>query len=93
MVDESELDTPSGPGPYPSSFQNDGPQLLSPSSNGHGHHMPPQEAPHHQQTSGQPYPSMTQLLDQQNLDWDPFGLSASMAFPPPPYHVDQSNMR
>lgn len=92
MVDESEIETPSGPGPYPSSFHSEGPQLLSPSSNGHGQNLPPQEPHHHVHPSGPQYPSMTQLLDQ-NLDWDPFGLSASMAFPSQPYHIDQTNMR
>lgn len=92
MVDDSEIETPSGPGPYPPGFPNDGAQMLSPSSNGPGHHMPHNDPPHHGQTSNQQYPSMTQLLDQ-NLDWDPFGLSASMAFPPQAYPLDQSNMR
>lgn len=91
MVDDSELDTPSGPGPYPT-FPNEGGQMLSPSSNGPARHMRPQPEPHHGQTTSQPYPSMTSLLDQ-NLDWDPFGLSASMAFPPQPYQLDQANMR
>lgn len=88
MVDDTDIDAPSGPGPYPASFSNDGGQMLSPTSNGPGQ-MPQQEA----QTTGQPYPSMTSLLDHQNIDWDPFGLSASMAFPPQPYQLDQTNMR
>ena len=37
------------------------------------------------------YPSMTQLLDP-NYDFDPFGLSASMAFPTQ-FSFDTSNMR
>ena len=92
MVDDSEMDTPNAP--YPPAFHNDGNQLLSPASNGPGQHMhQSQEPPHQQQVSNQQYPSMTQLLDQ-NLDWDPFGLSASMAFPSPqPYQIDQGNMR
>lgn len=43
------------------------------------------------QSQGQGYPSMTQLLDPA-LDWDPFGLSASMAFPSQ-FSFDTSNMR
>ncbi|KAK7753508.1 hypothetical protein SLS62_004583 [Diatrype stigma] len=43
------------------------------------------------QTHGQGYPSMSQLLDPA-LDWDPFGLSASMAFPTQ-FSFDTSNMR
>ncbi|KAJ3556113.1 hypothetical protein NPX13_g10208 [Xylaria arbuscula] len=46
---------------------------------------------HGGQTQGQNYPSMTQLLDPA-LDWDPFGLSASMAFPTQ-FSFDTSNMR
>lgn len=42
-------------------------------------------------SQGQNYPSMTQLLDPA-LDWDPFGLSASMAFPTQ-FSFDTSNMR
>lgn len=46
--------------------------------------------------TGQPQPqqqgmSMTQLLDP-TMDWDPFGLSASMAFPSS-FSFDTSNMR
>lgn len=37
------------------------------------------------------YPSMTQLLDPA-LDWDPFGLSASMQFPTQ-FSFDTSNTR
>jgi hypothetical protein len=38
-----------------------------------------------------PYPSMTQLIDP-GYDFDPFGLSASMAFPTQ-FTFDTSNMR
>lgn len=95
MLDESEIDTPSGPGPYPDSFNNDRhhPVMLSPSSNGPSHPVRHSQEPvHHINVSSQQYPSMTQLLDQ-NLDWDPFGLSASMAFPAQQFHFDQANMR
>jgi hypothetical protein len=87
MVDDSEIETPSGPGPYPSGFGSDGgqPMMLTPTSNGSGQPV------HHAQASNQQYPSMTQLLDQ-NLEWDPFGLSASMAFPTQQFQFDQ-NMR
>ncbi|KAF3016494.1 hypothetical protein G7054_g7749 [Neopestalotiopsis clavispora] len=43
------------------------------------------------QTSGPGMPSMTALLDPA-LDWDPFGLSASMAFPSQ-FSFDTSSMR
>lgn len=56
-------------------------------------HQQPQQHQHHQQQQQQAggYPSMTQLLDPA-LDWDPFGLSASMAFPAQ-FSFDTSNMR
>ncbi|PTB66327.1 basic-leucine zipper transcription factor [Trichoderma citrinoviride] len=83
MVEDSEIETPSGPGPYPGGFNGEQqPMLLSPASTGPGHQV----------TTGSQYPSMTQLLDQQP-DWDPFGLSASMAFPNQPFQFDQTHMR
>ncbi|RFU73566.1 meab [Trichoderma arundinaceum] len=83
MVDDSEIETPSGPGPYPGGFHSEQqPMLLSPASTGPGHHV----------TTSSQYPSMTQLLDQ-NADWDPFGLSASMAFPGQPFQFDQTHLR
>lgn len=83
MVDDSEIETPSGPGPYPGGFNGEQqPMLLSPASTGPGHQV----------TTGSQYPSMTQLLDQQP-DWDPFGLSASMAFPNQPFQFDQTHLR
>lgn len=91
-------DTPSGPGPYPGAG-NYG------ASDHHHHHQqmnlanPAASAPStmdsatgsapHSQHGG--YPSMTQLLDP-SLEWDPFGLSASMAFPTQ-FSFDTSNMR
>ncbi|KAH7329351.1 basic-leucine zipper transcription factor [Stachybotrys elegans] len=95
VMDDSEMDTPAGPGPYPGSFQHDGgqPVMLSPASTVPGPHPHPHDSAPHPSSSGQPYPSMTQLLDQ-NLDWDPFGLSASMAFPnQQQFSYDQPNMR
>lgn len=95
MIDDSEIETPSGPGPYPASYSGESqqPMMLSPASNGPGHQIPPSHEPVHQtQVTNSQYPSMTQLLDQ-NLDWDPFGLSASMAFPAQQYQFDQTNMR
>jgi hypothetical protein len=94
MVEDSEIGTPGGPGPYPAGFNGNGgqPVLLSPAPSAPGHHPPPHEQAHHPQVSGQQYPSMTQLLDHNN-DWDPFGLSASMAFPTQHFSYDQTNMR
>ena len=88
LIDDSELDTPSGPGPYPAAFVNEAPHpmAISPTSSGPGHHVPMSTE---SMMSGQPFPSMTQLLDS-NLDWDPFGLSASMAFPTQ-YSFDPTN--
>lgn len=92
MVDDSEMDTP-GHGPYPPSFA-DGHQSMVPSPasavNGH-HHVTQGEAVQSSQAPHGAYPSMTQLLDHGG-DWDPFGLSASMAFPTQ-FSFDTSNMR
>ncbi len=90
-------DTPSGPGPYPGAPFSGEPQpmsLSSPTSTG-----PPMigsiggvqgvGGPGHPQHGS--YPSMTQLLDPA-LDWDPFGLTASMQFPTQ-FSFDTSNMR
>ncbi|KAI2785402.1 hypothetical protein F4815DRAFT_440636 [Daldinia loculata] len=85
MMDEPEPDTP-GPGPYPSTFQVPQQHGMSVQPTTTGPQGQPPIAPGGQgnqaqsQTQGQGYPSMTQLLDPA-LDWDPFGLSASMAFP------------
>ncbi|KAF6838050.1 bZIP transcription factor [Colletotrichum plurivorum] len=95
MIEDSEIDTPSGPGPYPSTFSGDAPQNMmpSPASVGPGQqHMTTQaEQTQPAQTTQGPYPSMSQLLDP-NMEWDPFGLSASMAFPAH-FSFDTSNMR
>jgi hypothetical protein len=97
MIDDVEPDTP-GPGPYPNQFPGNQQQQQQ----SHNMSMPPSTTgssvqPHMAeeqdtaQTSGQGYPSMTQLLDPA-LDWDPFGLSASMAFPTQ-FSFDTSSMR
>jgi hypothetical protein len=90
-------DTPSGPGPYPGPAYAGEPQpmsLSSPVTTGPPGNQPlagqsPIENVAHTQQST--YPSMTQLLDP-NYDFDPFGLSASMAFPTQ-FSFDTSNMR
>ncbi|KAK3302567.1 uncharacterized protein B0T15DRAFT_562471 [Chaetomium strumarium] len=90
-------DTPSGPGPYPGPSYAGEPQpmsLASPVSTGPpaGHTIAGQSPIDHGANSQQPtYPSMTQLLDP-SYDFDPFGLSASMAFPTQ-FSFDTSNMR
>ncbi|KAK1756268.1 hypothetical protein QBC47DRAFT_401163 [Echria macrotheca] len=98
MLDEGGdgADTP-GPGPYPGAPYTSEAQtmaLASPVSTG---------PPGSQQLAAQSpidatghsvhpaYPSMTQLLDP-GYDFDPFGLSASMAFPTQ-FSFDTSNMR
>lgn len=88
-------DTPSGPGPYPGSAYSGEPSAMSlpspvttgpPSQQMAGHS--PESVPGTQHPQ---YPSMTQLLDS-GYDFDPFGLSASMAFPTQ-FSFDTSNMR
>ncbi|MBE3041907.1 hypothetical protein IMZ48_04860 [Candidatus Bathyarchaeota archaeon] len=87
-MDDSELEA-GGPGPYPAPFS--GPHVaMSPTTPGSRHAPSPQAM--HGSRPGQ-YGTMTQLLDSNsNLEWDPFGLSASMAFPNQ-FAFDQSNLR
>ncbi|KAI0024617.1 hypothetical protein F4780DRAFT_545456 [Xylariomycetidae sp. FL0641] len=92
MMDEPEPETP-GPGPYPSAYpvsQQSAMPMQPPTSNAPSQ-QPIAPSEHGTQTQGPGYPSMTQLLDPA-LDWDPFGLSASMAFPTQ-FSFDTSNMR
>ncbi|KAK4667998.1 uncharacterized protein QC764_702810 [Podospora pseudoanserina] len=100
MMDEGQEgpDTPNGgPGPYPGQPYTGEPQsmsLSSPVTTGPpGTQViagqSPIDSPAHTQQSA--YPSMTQLLDP-SYDFDPFGLSASMAFPTQ-FSFDTSNMR
>ncbi|KAK9414123.1 hypothetical protein SUNI508_02222 [Seiridium unicorne] len=93
MIDDVDPET-SGPGPYPSQFNGNHQQHgISMAPTTAGLPAPQNAAEGHDgaQTSGQGYPSMTQLLDPA-LDWDPFGLSASMAFPTQ-FSFDTSSMR
>jgi hypothetical protein len=90
-------DTPSGPGPYPGSAYTGEPQAMSlsspvttgpPGNQAIAGQSPIDNVTHTQHPT---YPSMTQLLDP-GYDFDPFGLSASMAFPTQ-FSFDTSNMR
>jgi len=102
MIDDNDSpDTPSGPGPYPGgqSYSNE-PQpmsLSSPVTTGPPGSQPQMAGQSPMESNGGPntqhgtYPSMTQLLDP-GFDFDPFGLSASMAFPTQ-FSFDTSNMR
>lgn len=69
MMDDSELES-GRTGSFATAYGDETSQslLMSPTSQS--------SAPN----GDHPFPTMNQLLDQ-NLDWDPFGLSASMAFP------------
>ncbi|KAK3995968.1 hypothetical protein QBC44DRAFT_386985 [Cladorrhinum sp. PSN332] len=96
MIDDETPDTPSGPGPYPGVYNGE-PQPMSlsspvttgpPSNQQIAGQSPVDSGAHNQHTT---YPSMTQLLDP-GYDFDPFGLSASMAFPTQ-FSFDTSNMR
>lgn len=98
MDDGDAPDTPSGPGPYPGPAYAGEPQVMSLSSpvttGAPGTQPIPGQSPVDNVTHAQhstTYPSMTQLLDP-NYDFDPFGLSASMAFPTQ-FSFDTSNMR
>jgi hypothetical protein len=96
MLDDSEIDTPSAPGPYPATYVTgtSQPMTMSPTTAGPvqqlsatGEPVLPMQPPH-----SAAFPSMTQLLDS-GLDWDPFGLSASMAFPTQFSFDPTNNMR
>ncbi|EPE10470.1 bzip transcription factor [Ophiostoma piceae UAMH 11346] len=86
-------DTPSGPSPYQTNAYSNAPapiSLASPATSvgpSSASSMMGAPAP----TGQNGYPSMTQLLDPA-LDWDPFGLSASMQFPTQ-FSFDTSNTR
>ncbi|KAI0548088.1 hypothetical protein F4679DRAFT_596990 [Xylaria curta] len=92
MMDEPEADGPPQ-NPYASSYSVPPPpsMAMQPSTSNPSGQPATSSADHGGQTQGQNYPSMTQLLDPA-LDWDPFGLSASMAFPTQ-FSFDTSNMR
>ncbi|KAL1887589.1 hypothetical protein Cpir12675_006482 [Ceratocystis pirilliformis] len=107
MMDDSELEPSSGNGGY-STYSAAPSIMPSPASTRGSHaqsqseamqpqqQQPQQPQPQSQQpqqpgANGGQYPSMNQLLDS-GMEWDPFGLSASMAFPTP-FAFDQSNMR
>ncbi|KAI0128900.1 hypothetical protein BJ170DRAFT_701612 [Xylariales sp. AK1849] len=93
MIDDVEPDTP-GPGPYPTQFppgQQHGMAMQPATTGARAPQVMAQGEQHPNQTTGPGYPSMTQLLDPA-MDWDPFGLSASMAFPTQ-FSFDTSSMR
>ncbi|KAM3515184.1 hypothetical protein MY11210_001196 [Beauveria gryllotalpidicola] len=71
MMQDSELDNSAHNEPFPHSFDSGDNMMVSATSATASHQVP---------TSGPGFSSMSQLLEQ-NLDWDPFGLSASMDFP------------
>ncbi|KAH8879122.1 hypothetical protein GQ53DRAFT_672715 [Thozetella sp. PMI_491] len=97
LMDESgeAPDTPNAPGQYPTFGEQPHLSLSSPVTTGApatGHHVAGLQAMDSAaQSHGGAYPSMTQLLDPR-YDFDPFGLSASMAFPTS-FSFDTSNMR
>lgn len=62
---------------------------MTPTTPGTTRHAPSPQSMHAARPAQ--YGTMTQLLDS-NLEWDPFGLSASMAFPNQ-FAFDQSNLR
>ncbi len=81
MLDDSEMENTSSR-TFAGNFGGDG-LMMTPTSNASG-----------QPASGtsQAFPPMSSLMEQ-NLDWDPFGLSASMSFPTQQFQFDQTQMR
>ena len=96
MIDDPEAETP-GPGPYPLNFAAADQQSMAMSpttastSTNPATTSGPQLAPSVRLEQAQHYPSMTQLSGP-SMDWDPFGLSASMQFPTQ-FSFDTSNLR
>lgn len=80
MMQDSELDNGAHTEPYPHSFGSGDSMIVSPTSATASHQIP---------GSGPGFSSMSQLLEQ-NMDWDPFGLSASMNFPTQQFPFEQS---
>lgn len=82
-----------GPGPYPGAAYatHAAQQQMSPTTTGPMEQNAVTGQPQHPPPQQQQAMSMTQLLDP-SIDWDPFGLSASMAFPSS-FSFDTSNMR
>ncbi|OAA56449.1 bZIP transcription factor, bZIP-1 [Cordyceps fumosorosea ARSEF 2679] len=79
MMQDSELDHGAVNEPFHTSFAGGEGMMPPPTSAAGSHHVP---------GSGPGF-SMSQLLDQ-NMDWDPFGLSASMNFPTQQFSFDHS---
>lgn len=93
MMDEAgEADDSQGPGPYTGNAyaSHATHQQMSPATSASMDQPSGTGQPQHPQQQQQGM-SMTQLLDP-SIDWDPFGLSASMAFPSS-FSFDTSNMR
>lgn len=79
MMQDTELDGGAGNEPFPTSYGAGDNMMVSPTSTTPSHQLP---------ASGSGFSSMSQLLEQ-NLDWDPFGLSASMSFPNQQFQFEQ----
>ncbi|KAM3465060.1 hypothetical protein BB8028_0003g09400 [Beauveria bassiana] len=77
MMQDSELDNGTHNEPFPHTFDGGDNMMVSATSAT----AASATASHQVPASGPGFSSMSQLLEQ-NLDWDPFGLSASMNFPP-----------
>lgn len=79
VMQDSELDNSAGHESFPHSFGGNDNMMVSPTSTTASHQIP---------GAGPGFSSMSQLLEQ-NLDWDPFGLSASMNFPAQQFQFEQ----
>lgn len=81
MVDDSELESAAQ---FHNAFTTDAPPAMLMATSASG---PPPSGPGPNQ-----YQPMNAILDQ-SLDWDPFGLTASMAFPPSQFAFEQGHLR
>lgn len=81
MLEDSEMENASSRN-FGGNFGGDA-LMITPTTNAPGQNPP---------ATSQGFPSMPSLMEQ-NLDWDPFGLSASMSFPAQQFQFDQTQLR
>ncbi|KAK3191005.1 hypothetical protein K4F52_002955 [Lecanicillium sp. MT-2017a] len=81
LLEDSEMEN-ANPRTFSGNFGGDA-LMMTPTSNASGQGA---------SATSQAFPPMSSLMEQ-NLDWDPFGLSASMTFPTQQFQFDQTQMR
>jgi hypothetical protein len=82
MLEDSEMENTSSR-TFGDNFGGGDALMITPTTNASGQNAP---------ATSQGFPPMPSLMEQ-NLDWDPFGLSASMSFPAQQFQFDQTQLR